>query len=94
MIMRLSVDWCSIWNTIRKNTLTFQERSKKPKFARTSDLAECTKVQKFNNITANSASLKKKVPPSFSYHGIAIDLVLNLGYPLQRAGLGIGRLAI
>jgi hypothetical protein len=51
--------------------------------------------QKFNNITANSASLKKKVPPSFSYHGIAIDFMSNLGYPLpQRAALGVGRLAI
>jgi hypothetical protein len=60
----------------------------------TQDLAEYTKVQKFNNITANSASLKKKVPSSFNYHGIAVDFVLNLGYPLQRAGLGIGRLAI
>jgi hypothetical protein len=51
--------------------------------------------QKFNTITANSASLKRKVPPSLSYHGIAIDFVSNLGYPLpQRAALGVGRLAI
>ncbi|MDQ5843306.1 MAG: hypothetical protein M3286_07445 [Thermoproteota archaeon] len=51
--------------------------------------------QRFNNITANSASLKKKVSPSFSYHGTVIDFVLNLGYPSpQRAALDVGRLAV
>ena len=52
-------------------------------------------VQKFNNITANSASLKKNTSPLFGCNGIAIDFVLNLGYYRpQRAGLGVGRSAI